>query len=204
MSLGKSWWRTLAWEACLILKARSYASRVDSRPRAYRSEEVKTRNAWKLQPDGPSERRHAPRPLQPEGTMSTTYYADSRKGRDWEHGRTQVVIFQSHPSVPGQVRVPKRDGLEPAREGFGGADVGSERRTEWAKDGHRLRLRVSGRGRGVWKGRGNGICRCFPVCPMAFLFEKSAAGRSELFVPVWITPIWGTGAQWNAQKPFKN
>ena len=52
--------------------------------------------------------------------------------------RTQVVVFQSYPSVPGQVRVPDGDGFEPAGEGFGGADVAGERWTEWAEDGHRL------------------------------------------------------------------
>ena len=72
----------LACEACLILKARSYVSRADSRLRAYHSEKVRVRcehNAWKLLPDGPFGHRHAPQPLQSGDTISTTRYAKSRK-----------------------------------------------------------------------------------------------------------------------------
>ena len=189
LSLGKSAWTTLAWEACLILKARSYASRVDSRPRALeKGQNLDTkRNTVRENSSSnrPFERRRAPRPLR------NPHHSGSELKREGL-GRTQVVVFQSHPSIPGQIRVPKRDGLEPAGEGFGGADVGSEGRTEWAEDGHRLRLRVVRREWGVEGERveemgGMGfVARCFPACPM-LPSRSRVGGRSGLFVPVWIT-----------------
>ena len=119
--LAKSAWRTLAWEARLILKARSYASRVVSRPRAYRSEKVKSPLLEKRsRVCRPFERRRVPRPLQnqKEGISATPITPHrTEKKRGWER-RTQVVVFQSHPSVPGQIGVPERDGFEPAGEGF--------------------------------------------------------------------------------------
>ena len=102
--------------------------------------------------------------------------------------RTQVVVFQSHPSVSGQIRVPKRDWFEPPGEGSGGADVACERGTKWAEDWHRLREvegDVEGNG---W----NGICwsvlsglpdglwrKLYAVCPCLGL----SLSRDSVFTP---------------------
>ena len=97
--------------------------------------------------------------------------------------RTQVVVFQSHPSVPGQIRVPKRDRFEPAGEGFGGADVAGERRAKWAEERHRLREVEGGGGLREMGGMGF-VGRCFPVYPMD---SGKLGGSSALFVLVWVT-----------------
>jgi len=80
-----------------------------------------------------------------------------------------------------------RDGFEPAGEGFGGTNVGSERGSEWAEHGHRV-LRVvverrnSGEGLGKWVGWDSSV-GAFRFVRLAFL---PARKRSGLFVPVWM------------------
>ena len=141
-SLGSAVWRMLSCEARLKRKARSYAS---LGVRRWIACVRGTRTAVSLEEDGkarggecsPAGHPRAPRPLARGGGRRAL---DARRGGRWAGARTEVVVFEAHLPVAGEVGVPGRDGLEPPGEGAGRAHVRREGDTEGAEEGHRYKL----------------------------------------------------------------